>query len=61
MECKDITYSRKIRFYPDQEQKKKLNSYFGATRYIFNKTINLYQEKKFPLSYGVDQSSLKYR
>lgn len=50
MECEDITYSRKIRFYPNKEQKKKLNSYFGATRYIFNKTVNLYKERKFPLS-----------
>lgn len=50
MECEDITYSRKIRFYPTSQQKKLFNTYFGATRYLYNKTVTLYQKEKFPLS-----------
>ncbi len=47
-------YTRKIRFYPSSIQKKYFQTYFGATRYLYNKTISLFKNKKkddpFPLN-----------
>ena len=39
MECENMTYCRKIRIYPNNIQKKYFETFFGATRYIYNKTI----------------------
>jgi IS605 OrfB family transposase len=45
-----ITLSRKIRFYPNKEQKSYFNKFFSAHRYFFNKTIedinNQYSKRK---------------
>lgn len=38
-DTKIYKYSRKLRFYPTREQKKLLESCFGATRYLCNKII----------------------
>ena len=40
MECEDITYCRKIRIYPSTKQKEYFETFFGASRYIYNKTID---------------------
>lgn len=52
MELENIIYSRKIRIYPTQIQINLFNKCFGATRYLYNKTISLYKnrDKKNPLS-----------
>ena len=34
-----VTRSRKIRVYPNKEQKKTLNNWFGASRFAYNKTV----------------------
>jgi len=41
-----MIYSRKIRFYPTSEQKKHFNKFFGASRYLYNKTISLFNNKE---------------
>jgi len=46
MECENITYSRKIRFYPTIAQKEIFKKIFGASRYLYNKTINSFKNKK---------------
>lgn len=46
MECESMIYSRKIRFYPTSEQKKHFNKFFGASRYLYNKTISLFNNKE---------------
>ena len=46
----NITYGRKIRFFPNQEQKIEFKKYFGATRFFYNKTIYSYNQNKFYLS-----------
>ena len=38
-ETENYTYTRKIRFYPTDSQKKLFESCFGATRYLINKVI----------------------
>jgi len=56
MECENMIYTRKIRFYPTPFQKKEFEKFFGASRYLYNKTISLFQNKnqeqnkKFSLS-----------
>ncbi len=45
MECENMTYCRKIRFYPTNEQIKYLKQFFGAHRYLYNKTISYIQNK----------------
>ena len=49
-----MTYCRKIRIYPNNIQKKYFETFFGATRYIYNKTIELKrknpEEKSLQLS-----------
>ena len=52
MECENTIYTRKIRFYPTKQQLKFFHSFFGATRYLYNKTIDLYKnrDKKKPFS-----------
>ena len=44
-ECENIIYTRKIRFYPTPFQKKEFEKFFGASRYLYNKTISLFQDK----------------
>lgn len=39
-----VQRSRKIRVYPTQEQKKILNSWFGASRFAYNKTVELLKQ-----------------
>jgi len=50
MVSENITYGRKIRFFPNQEQKIEFKKYFGATRFFYNKTIYSYNQNKFYLS-----------
>ena len=50
MECVNIKYCRKIRFYPTNPQVEYFNKCFGTTRYLYNKTIRMYNQQKFPLS-----------
>ena len=53
-ECVNITYCRKIRIYPCKEQRSYFEKCFGATRYLYNKTIhyfnNLPEGKKMSCS-----------
>jgi len=51
MECENMTYSRKIRIYPTAKQKEYFETFFGASRYIYNKTIEWKKNNK-------DQKSL---
>ena len=46
MECENIIYSRKIRFYPTVFQKKEFEKFFGANRYLYNKTISLFKNNE---------------
>ena len=46
MECENMTYSRKIRFYPTPIQKEIFKKFFGASRYLYNKTIDSFKNKK---------------
>ena len=46
MECADITYCRKIRIYPSAKQKEYFETFFGASRYIYNKTIDWKKKNK---------------
>lgn len=39
-----VQRSRKIRAYPTQEQKKILNSWFGASRFAYNKTVEFLKQ-----------------
>lgn len=39
-----VQRSRKIRVYPTQEQKKILNNWFGASRFTYNKTVELLKQ-----------------
>lgn len=39
-----VQRSRKIRVYPTQEQKKILNNWFGASRFAYNKTVELLKQ-----------------
>ena len=57
MDSENMTYSRKIRFYPSKEQIKFFNSFFGCTRYIYNKTILFYKnrDKNLPLSLSLSK------
>jgi len=50
MECVNIKYSRKIRFYPTITQIEYLKKCFGTTRYLYNKTIRMYNQEKFSLT-----------
>jgi len=50
MECENITYNRKIQIYPTKEQKFFFKNCFGVTRYLYNKTISMYENEKFPLT-----------
>ena len=52
MECENTIYSRKIRFYPTTFQKKYFEIFFGCNRYLYNKTIHLFQNNPIgkPLS-----------
>ena len=45
MECENIKYTRKIRFYPTNKQIDIFKNYFGTTRYLYNKTIDLYKTR----------------
>ncbi len=45
MDCENITYCRKIRFYPTSIQVKDLNKFFGTHRYLYNKTISYFNNK----------------
>lgn len=49
-ECVNIKYCRKIRFYPNAHQVDYFKKCFGTTRYLYNKTIRMYNQEKFPLS-----------
>ena len=51
MECENMTYCRKIRIYPTAKQKEYFETFFGASRYIYNKTIEWKKNNK-------DQKSL---
>ena len=51
MECENMTYCRKIRIYPTTKQKEYFETFFGAYRYIYNKTIEWKKNNK-------DQKSL---
>lgn len=55
MECENTIYTRKIRFYPTKQQLNFFRSFFGATRYLYNKTIDLYKnrDKKKPFSFNL--------
>jgi len=46
MECENITYCRKIRIYPSVKQKEYFETFFGASRYIYNKTIDWKKKNK---------------
>lgn len=46
MECESTMYCRKIRFYPTSIQKKHLHNFFGAHRYLYNKTISYFNNRK---------------
>ena len=46
MECESTMYCRKIRFYPTSIQKKNLHNFFGAHRYLYNKTISYFNNRK---------------
>ena len=46
MECENMTYSRKIRFYPTPVQKEIFKKFFSASRYLYNKTIDSFKNKK---------------
>ena len=50
MECVNIKYCRKIRFYPIKPQIEYFQKCFGTTRYLYNKTIKMYNQKKFNLN-----------
>ena len=39
-----VTRSRKIRVYPNKEQKKTLNNWFGASRFAYNKTVEFLKQ-----------------
>ena len=61
MECENITYSRKIRFYPTIAQKEIFKTFFGASRYLYNKTIDSFKNKKdesFSLSLSKTRSKI---
>ena len=45
MDQGNIHFSRKIRFYPNKEQRKLLNQCIGGARYFYNKTIRILKEK----------------
>ena len=53
MECENITYTRKIRFYPTVFQKKEFEKFFGANRYLYNKTISLFKNTDQKLSFNL--------
>ena len=57
MDSENMTYSRKIRFYPSKEQIKFFHSFLGCTRYIYNKTIALYKnrDKNLPFSFSLSK------
>jgi IS605 OrfB family transposase len=40
-----MTYCRKIRFYPTNQQLKYFKQFFGANRYLYNKTISYIQNR----------------
>lgn len=46
MECENMTYCRKIRIYPTTKQKEYFETFFGASRYIYNKTIEWKKNNK---------------
>lgn len=50
MECVNIKYCRKIRFYPTNPQIEYFKKCFGTTRYLYNKTIKMYNQEKFKLN-----------
>ena len=50
MECVNIKYCRKIKFYPTKPQIEYFQKCFGTTRYLYNKTIKMYNQEKFNLN-----------
>ena len=46
MDKEPITTSRTLRIYPNKNQKEFLNRCFGTTRYLFNKSLNKFNELK---------------
>ncbi len=59
MECENTSYTRKIRFYPNQSQKKEFEKFFGASRFLYNKTISLFREKKPDEKISLSLSSVR--
>ncbi len=45
-DCENTIYCRKIRFYPTSSQVKHLHQFFGAHRYLYNKTISYFNNKR---------------
>ena len=60
-ECENIKYCRKIKIFPNKEQKVIFNKCFGATRYLYNKTISIYnnRDKTQPFSLSLPASRNK--
>ena len=59
MECVNTIYTRKIRFYPTPFQKKYFEKFFGCNRYLYNKTIDLFQNKLLDKKLSLSLSNIR--
>ena len=59
MDSENMIYTRKIRFYPSNEQIKIFKTFFGATRYIYNKTIALFKNRNMNMPFSLSLSNIR--